>query len=107
MRRTRRKDVLCIEHVPPESLLPYPANPRTISAGQMAALQRSISQFGVVDPLVVRKSDHTVIGGHQRLEAARTLGLKTVPVVFVDLTESEASLLNIALNKISGDWDLV
>jgi DNA modification methylase len=106
MRQTRRKEALCIEHVAPESLLPYPANPRTMSAAQMAALQRSITQFGFVDPLVVRRADRTVIGGHQRLEAARTIGLKTVPVVFVDLTESEASLLNIALNRISGDWDL-
>jgi DNA modification methylase len=106
MRQTRRKQDLCIEHVAPDTLLPYAGNPRTISAGQMAALQRSIRQFGFVDPLVVRRADRTVIGGHQRLEAAKTLGLKTVPVVFVDLTESEASLLNIALNKISGDWDL-
>jgi len=106
MRRSPAREALQIEHVAPDTLLPCAGNPRTISAGQMAALQRSITQFGFVDPLVVRRADRTVIGGHQRLEAAKTLGLKTVPVVFVDLTESEASLLNIALNKISGDWDL-
>jgi len=106
MRRIPTRDALQIEHVAPDTLLPYAGNPRTISAAQMAALQRSISQFGFVDPIVVRRADRTVIGGHQRLEAAKTLGLKTVPVVFVDLTESEASLLNIALNKIAGDWDL-
>jgi ParB-like chromosome segregation protein Spo0J len=72
----------------------------------MAALERSITQFGLVDPVVVRKADRTVIGGHQRLEAARKLGLKTVPAVFVDLSQEQASLLNIALNKIAGDWDL-
>jgi len=106
MRSAVRRASLQIEHVSPHTLHPHPRNPRTISAAQMAALERSITQFGLVDPVVVRKADHTVIGGHQRLEAARRLGLKTVPVVFLDLSETEASLLNIALNKISGDWDL-
>jgi len=106
MRSAARRGSLQIEHVSAHTLRPHPRNPRTISPGQMAALERSITQFGLVDPMVVRKADHTVIGGHQRLEAAKRLGLKTVPVVFVDLTETEASLLNIALNKISGDWDL-
>ena len=105
MTTTRRKS-LQIEHVAPRTLLPHPRNPRTISSAQMASLERSIASFGLVDPVVVRKADRTVIGGHQRLEAARKLGLKTVPAVFLDLSEAEASLLNIALNKISGDWDL-
>ncbi len=105
MKRTQ-KTQLQIEHVAPHTLLPHPRNPRTISSAQMAALERSITQFGMVDPVVVRKADRTVIGGHQRLEAARTLGLKTMPAVFLDLSQEQASLLNIALNKIAGDWDL-
>ncbi len=97
MRRIPARESLQIEYVTPDTLLPYAGNPRTISAAQMAALQRSIAQFGFVDPVVVRRADRTIIGGHQRLEAAKTLGLKTVPAVFVDLTEPEASLLNITL----------
>jgi DNA modification methylase len=46
-----------------------------------------------------------VIGGHQRLVAARRLGLKTVPVIWVDLTVEQARLLGLALNRISGTWD--
>ncbi len=46
-----------------------------------------------------------MIGGHQRLLAARKLGLATVPVVYVDLSQEQARLLNLALNKISGSWD--
>ncbi|RJQ40263.1 MAG: hypothetical protein C4555_01835 [Dehalococcoidia bacterium] len=94
---------LTIEHISPQLLVPSPDNPRTISASQLAALERSITQFGLVDPIVVRQQDRTVIGGHQRLAAAKRLGLTTVPVVYV---EREASLLNLALNRISGDWDL-
>jgi ParB-like chromosome segregation protein Spo0J len=46
-----------------------------------------------------------VIGGHQRLVAARRLGYKQVPTIFVDLSAEQSHVLNLALNKISGDWD--
>jgi len=97
---------LRIEDVPIDSIRPSPDNPRTMSAEQMTALERSISEFGLVDPILVREADSTVIGGHQRLDAAQRLGLKTVPVVFLDVSEEQSRLLNIALNKISGDWNL-
>src|SRR5439155_13725986 len=49
--------------------------------------------------------DHIVVGGHQRLVAARRLGYKTVPTIFVDLSPEQSHLLNLALNRISGDLD--
>src|SRR5271157_4154764 len=94
-----------IEQVPTGDLRPDPANPRRISETELEALTRSIREFGLVDPIIARQEDKTVIGGHQRLLAARKLGYKTVPVVFVDLTGEQARLLNIALNKISGSFD--
>jgi hypothetical protein len=60
----------------------------------------------MVEPLVVRRADNAVIGGHKRLEAAKALGHRTVPVVYVDVSEAEAKALNLALNKIQGEWDL-
>ena len=96
---------LVIQQVPTDDLRPDPANPRRISDDELEALTRSIQEFGVVQPVLVRKVDNTVIGGHQRLVAARRLGLKTVPVVYVDLSQEQARLLNLSLNKISGSWD--
>lgn len=96
---------LAIEHVPIDNLRPDPANPRRIADAELEALTRSIQQFGLVDPIIVRREDSTVIGGHQRLLAARRLGLKTVPVVYVDLSMEQARLLNLALNKVAGSWD--
>jgi DNA modification methylase len=75
-------------------------------ADELEKLKRSIQSFGFVAPLVVRRRDNTIIGGHQRFEAAKALGYATVPVVFVDVTEAEAKALNLALNKIGGEWDL-
>ncbi len=94
-----------IEQVPIGDLRPDPANPRRISDQELETLTRSISEFGLIDPIIARREDKMVIGGHQRLLAARKLGYKTVPVVLTDLTVEQAHLLNIALNKISGSFD--
>jgi len=79
-----------LEHIPIERLHPDPANPRRISADELDALERSIRQFGFVEPVLARREDATVIGGHQRLLAARRLGLDTVPVIWLDLTAEQA-----------------
>jgi DNA modification methylase len=96
---------LQIVQVPIDDLRPDPANPRKISDTELEALTRSLREFGFVQPVLARRDDKIVIGGHQRLLAARRLGWKTVPVIFLDITEEQAKLLNLALNRISGDWD--
>ena len=87
-----------VEHLPIEDLHPDPANPRRISDEELESLTRSIREFGLVEPVVARKEDHVVIGGHQRLLAARRLGIKTVPVVLVDLPQEQAQLRYKSLN---------
>jgi len=96
---------LRVEQVPIDQLRPDPANPRRISNAELEALTRSLKEWGFVQPVLARKEDNTVIGGHQRVLAARRLGYKTVPVTFLDLTVEQARLLNLALNKISGEFD--
>ena len=90
---------------PSTSFHPDPANPRRISDAELDALTRSLRQFGFVQPVLVRREDSTVIGGHQRLVAARRLGHDTVPVVWLDVSAEQARLLGLALNRISGTWD--
>jgi DNA modification methylase len=96
---------LTVEEVPIDLLHPDPANPRRISEEELESLTRSLRQFGFVQPVLARREDRTVIGGHQRLIAARRLGLATVPVTYLDLSIEQARLLNLALNKITGSWD--
>ena len=96
---------LTVEEVPIDLLRPDPANPRRISPEELDSLERSLRQFGFVQPVLARREDGTVIGGHQRLVAARRHGLATVPVTYLDLSIEQARLLNLALNKISGSWD--
>jgi DNA modification methylase len=96
---------LAVEDVPIERLQPDPANPRRISEDELEALTRSLRQFGFVQPVLARREDGVVVGGHQRLVAARRLGLATVPVVWLDVSADQARLLGLALNRISGTWD--
>jgi len=93
-----------ITHLPIKELRLDPANPRRISDEELESLTRSIREFGLIDPIIARREDKVVIGGQQRLLAARKLGMKQVPVVLVDLSEDQAHLLNLALNRISGSW---
>src|SRR3990172_2622568 len=102
---TKTPPTMTIAEVPIDELRPDPANPRRISDAQLEALTRSIKQYGFVQPVLARREDNTVIGGHQRLSAARRLGYKTVPTVFLDLSVEQARVLNLGLNKISGEWD--
>jgi len=91
-------------------------NPRRISDAEMASLKRSLQRFGFVDPVVVNRRrgkpwkgperGAVIVGGHQRVRAARELGHKAVPVVYVDLSADDEKLLNLALNKIGGQFDL-
>lgn len=66
-------------------------------------IARSIEEFGYVDPIVVNK-DGTIIGGHQRAQVLLDMGAETADVVVVDLDKDKEKALNIALNKITGQW---
>ena len=91
-----------------KDLKPNEKNPRKITKRELQKLVRSIKEFGFVDPIIVNKNKtryNVVIGGHQRVEAAKKMKITTVPVTYVDMNEERESLLNIALNEISGEWD--
>lgn len=101
-----------VELVSLSSLKPASYNPRSVTPGQLEAICRSVREFGVVDPLIARREDRLLIGGHQRYKALAKLAeageydAEHVPVVFVDgLDDRRAKLLNLALNRVSGDWE--
>jgi DNA modification methylase len=82
-----------------------PYNPRRISPHDLASLRRSLTTFGVVEPVVVNRRTGRIVGGHQRVKAAEASGIEELPVVYVDLDEAQEKQLNLALNRIHGDWD--
>jgi ParB-like chromosome segregation protein Spo0J len=95
-----------IRQIPLPDIRPADYNPRKIDQVTLDRLVANIREFGLVDPLIVNR-DMTLVGGHQRLKALNALGWKEAPCVVLDLSKEKERLLNIALNKISGEFDKV
>ena len=68
-------------------------------------IKNSIEQFGYVDPIIYNKRTNTIVGGHQRYTVLRDLGYEEVDVSVVDMDEQDEMALNVALNKVEGEWD--
>lgn len=89
-------------------LIPADYNPRKdLQPGDpdYEKLKRSMKEFGYVDPIIWNQQTGHVVGGHQRLKILQYEGIKEAECVVVNLDEEKEKALNIALNKISGDWD--
>jgi len=99
-----------IIEIPTTRLCEAAWNPNQMDERVRTLLKNSLSRYGLVEPLVVRKINETyfeVLSGNQRLKALFEAKLKTVPCVVVDLPDAEAMLLTQTLNGIKGQDDLV
>lgn len=99
---------MLIEKIKAERLLPAGYNPRKdLKPGdpEYEKLKRSMDEFGYVEPVIWNKQTGRVVGGHQRLKVLLAMGLTEIDCVVVDLSEEREKALNVALNKITGDWD--
>ena len=99
---------MLIERKRTADLIPADYNPRKdLKPGdpEYDKLKRSMEQFGYVEPVIWNKTTGRVVGGHQRLKVLMDMGVTEVECVVVELNEEREKALNIALNKISGDWD--
>ena len=97
-----------IEKLPIEKVKASEYNPRKdLKPGdaEYEKLKRSITEFGYVEPIIWNKTTGNVVGGHQRLKVLKDLGYIEVDCVVVELDEKKEKALNVALNKISGEWD--
>ena len=95
--KKKTKDLLPAEYNPRKDLKPGDA--------EYEKLKRSITEFGYVEPVIWNKVTGRVVGGHQRLKVLMDMGITEVECVVVELSEEKEKALNIALNKISGEWD--
>lgn len=105
--------------VPVDELLAMkaPYNPRTIEPHAMERLRASIRELRCGAPVTLNRrspakgwpagSTPVIVGGHQRVEAARLEGWKTFPVFWGDWTDAEEIELNIAMNNpnLQGRFD--
>lgn len=99
---------MIIEKKSAAELLPAEYNPRKdLKPGdaEYEKLKRSLQQFGYVEPVIWNKQTGNIVGGHQRLKVLMELGETEVDCVVVDVDTETEKAMNVALNKISGDWD--
>lgn len=96
-----------IQKISIEKLKPAEYNPRKDlkpEDEEYQKIKKSLVEFGYVAPVIVN-ADMTVIGGHQRLKVLKELGYTEIECNVVDLDKDKEKALNIALNKITGEWD--
>jgi len=87
---------------------PAPYNPRKDlkpKDKEYKKLERSISEFGLVQLLVYNERTGNLVGGHQTLKILKEKGKEKAKMSVVDLPLSKEKQLNIALNKIKGEWE--
>lgn len=96
-----------IELMPLDQLRPYDRNARLHTQQQIQQIAKSIAAFGFNNPILI-STDQGIIAGHGRLEAARYMGLESVPVIVLDhLSEKERRAYILADNRLSdlSQWD--
>jgi len=82
-------------------------NPRFIDDGEYANLVKSIKIHSIVQPLLANSNPgraNVLIAGHQRLRASKEAGLKTVPVIYLNLSLEQEKALSLRLNRIGGKF---
>lgn len=88
-------------------LVPASYNPRkALKPGdaEYEKIKNSISEFGYCEPVIVN-SDMTIIGGHQRVTVLQDLGYTEIDCIVIEIDKTKEKALNIALNKITGEWN--
>lgn len=97
-----------IKEVRIDELVPYERNAKTHGDDQVEMIARSIQEFGFLSPCIIDR-DMNIIAGHGRVMAAKSLGMNTVPCVFVEgLTDEQRRAYILADNKLTelGGWDM-
>lgn len=96
-----------VENTPIDVLIPYDKNPRIITQAAVDAVARSIAAFDFNEPIIA-DADGVILAGHNRLKAARQLGMTHVPVLWIDdIDMQRARAYRIADNRTAeiATWD--
>ena len=98
-----------IEKIKMSKLNPAKYNPRkNLKPGDIEyeKLKRSILEFGYIEPIIWNKTTGNIVGGHQRYKILKEMGYKEAECVVVNLDDNKEKALNIAMNKINGEFDI-
>jgi ParB-like chromosome segregation protein Spo0J len=99
---------LDIQKIPVSKIKAAKYNPRKdLKPGdaEYEKLRRSIEEFGYVEPVIWNERTGNIVGGHQRFKVLVTMGYREIDCVVLDIDEQREKALNVALNKICGEFD--
>lgn len=102
------KQDMIIRKVPVTDINPAEYNPRKdLKPGDPAyeKLKRSMTEFGYVEPIIWNEETGNIVGGHQRYKVLVAEGHTEVECVIVKMSPEREKALNVALNKVTGDWE--
>ena len=102
------KQDMIIRKVPVTDINPAEYNPRKdLKPGDPAyeKLKRSMAEFGYVEPIIWNEETGNIVGGHQRYKVLVAEGHTEVECVIVKMSPEREKALNVALNKVTGDWE--
>lgn len=95
-----------IKYIPIDDIKPYKNNPR-LNEDAIPYVMNSIKEFGFKNPIILDENN-VIVAGHTRLESAKRLDMKEVPVIYADdLTEEQIKAFRLADNKVAEKsmWD--
>ena len=91
-----------VQQIPIAELFPFKDHPfRVQDDEEMESAVQSISQYGVLTPLIARprpEGGYEIISGHRRQHAAQLADLETVPVIVRDMSDDAATILMVDSN---------
>ncbi len=102
------KDKLILKYVSVDTLKLAKYNPRQITEEELRRLTNSIEDYGFIDPIIVNQVTRNVIGGHQRIKAAKKLKIDLIPAIYIRIDKHREMAMNIALNNpnLQGKFDM-
>lgn len=108
MRKLKEGEFPAYKKTSISDLVPYANNSRTHTPAQIEKVARSIQEFGFINPVVIDSRSNMIVAGHARIEAAKRLGMESVPCIDVQhLSKRQAQAYVIADNRLAEDagWD--
>ena len=98
-----------LEQIDPAKLVPLKENPRNHPEELIGKIEKSMSKFGFVAPIIALKGSNEIIAGHGRHKTATKMKMKKVPVIFIEMDRQEGIEYAIADNKLQEDssWDFM
>ena len=93
-----------VERVEVSTLVPDESNPRKADDVRLGLLRLSIAKLGFIQPVFADRATGLLLSGHQRTTVAKSLGVRTMPVCYMDVRTQDIRGSNVLFNRATNDF---